>query len=321
MGIGAAYEPIPDEAASFEVLTYAADRGVTFWDTADRYGQTEATLGRWFAKTGRRADIFLATKFGAFDPSTGSKSSWSSKPSLILKALQRSLTQLQTTYIDLYYQHRVDPNVPIEVVLETLRPAVEAGTVRWLGLSECDAETLRRAKAVEGLGEKVVAVQVEFSPFSLEIEKNGLAEAAEELGVAIVAYSPLGRGMVTGKYRSRADLEKNDFRLTLPRWSDENFPRNLVVVDKIHAIAEKYGQTPSQVTLAWILSEHPTWFAIPGSRTIARLEENARAAELRLEPEALREIRKLSEDADVQGDRYGAPFTQGCIQVNEWKGE
>ena len=159
----------------------------------------EATLGRWFSKTGRRADIFLATKFGAFDPSTGRKSGWSSKPSLILKALQCSLTQLQTTYIDLYYQHRVDPNVPIEVVLETLRPAVEAGIVHWLGLSECNAETLRRAKAVEGLGEKVVAVQVEFSPFSLDIEKNGFAEAAEELGVAIVAYSPLGRGMVTGK--------------------------------------------------------------------------------------------------------------------------
>lgn len=148
----------------------------------DYFLTAEATLGRWFSKTGRRADIFLATKFGAFDPSTGSKSSWSSKPSLILEALQRSLTQLQTTYIDLYYQHRVDPNVPIEVVLETLRPAVEAGTVRWLGLSECDAETLRRAKAVEGLGEKVVAVQMESSPFSLDIGKNGLAEAAGGTG-------------------------------------------------------------------------------------------------------------------------------------------
>lgn len=163
----------------------------------------EATLGKWFEKTGRRSEIFLATKFGAFDLDLG----WSpegaiSKPSYIRKALQRSLEQLKTDYIDLYYQHIVDPSVPIEVVLETLREFVEAGKVKWIGLSECNADTLKRAKAVEGLGDKVVAVQMEFSPFTLDIEKSGFAAVADELGVSVVAFSPLGRGMASGKYVS-----------------------------------------------------------------------------------------------------------------------
>lgn len=161
----------------------------------------ELTLGKWFAETGRRSEIFLATKFGSRDPegkfNEGKRPC--STPSYIQYALQRSLKRLGTDYIDLYYQHRVDPDVPIEVVLETLRPFVENGTVRWLGLSECSEETLRRAKSVKVVGEKIVAAQMEFSPFSLQIEKDGFAKAAKELGVEIVAYSPLGRGMISGR--------------------------------------------------------------------------------------------------------------------------
>lgn len=166
------------------------------------YNAAEETLGKWFADTGRRGDIFLATKFGSRDPDgkyyDGKRPV--SAPSYIKVAVERSLKRLGTSYIDLYYQHRVDPDVPIEVVLETLRPYVENGTIRWLGLSECSAETLRRAKAVKGVGEKVIAAQMEYSPFSLQVEKDGFAKAAKELGVAIVAYSPLGRGLVSGRY-------------------------------------------------------------------------------------------------------------------------
>ena len=160
----------------------------------------ELTLGKWFNNTGRRSDIFLATKFGGRDPEGkfgGGKPI--STPSYVKFALDRSLKRLGTDYIDLYYQHRVDPNVPIEVVLEALRDAVEKGQVKWIGLSECSVNTLRRAKAVPGLGEKIIAAQMEFSPYSLDIEKDGFVKAAKELGVSVVAYSPLGRGMITGR--------------------------------------------------------------------------------------------------------------------------
>lgn len=160
----------------------------------------ELTLGKWFAETGRRSEIFLATKFGGWDPEGKFGDGKAvSTPSYVKLALNRSLKSLGTDYIDLYYQHRVDPNVPIEAVLEALREPVEKGVVKWIGLSECSVETLRRAKAVKGVGERVVAAQMELSPFSLQSEKDGFAKAAKELGVALVAYSPLGRGMASGR--------------------------------------------------------------------------------------------------------------------------
>ena len=199
---------------------------MTFWDCADIYGDStytsdvsitnwlcssllisiycilgELVLGKWFAETGRRNEIFLATKFGTFDPERkfgGGKQI--STPSYIQYALQRSLKRLGVKHIDLYYQHRVDPNVPIEIVLEALREPLEKGQIRWIGLSECSIATLKRAKAVKGVGEKLIACQMEFSPFSLHIEKSGFVEAAKEQGVAVVAYSPLARGLVTGAY-------------------------------------------------------------------------------------------------------------------------
>lgn len=158
-------------------------------------------MGEWFTKTGRRNEIFLATKFGGYDPEGKYKGGKGpvSAPSYVKSAVLRSLRELKTDYIDLYYQHRVDPDVPIEAVLEALRPFVESGQIKWLGLSECSVETLKRAKGVKGVGEKLVAVQMEFSPFELSVEKDGFAKEAEKLGVAIVAYSPLGRGMVSGR--------------------------------------------------------------------------------------------------------------------------
>lgn len=218
-GIGAFYGKTDDEAA-YKALTYAADHNVTFWDCADIYGtseiyrhiqsqladanlptcQAELTLAKWFKDTGRRSEIFLATKFGGYDPEGkfgGGKPI--STPSYIKYALDRSLKRLGTDYIDLYYQHRVDPNVPIEIVLETLREPLKKGQIKWIGLSECSINTLRRAKAVPEVGEKVIAAQMEFSPYSLEIEKSGFVQAAKDLGVSVVAYSPLGRGMISGR--------------------------------------------------------------------------------------------------------------------------
>ncbi|KAL0952446.1 hypothetical protein HGRIS_006715 [Hohenbuehelia grisea] len=258
MGIGIFYGGQTDEESSMKTLSYAADRGVTFWDTSDFYGTSEATLGKWFAKTGRRSEIFLATKFGSIDYSDPlNRRLPSSKPTYIRRQIQNSLKALQTDYIDLYYQHRVDPEVPIEVVVETLAPYVENGTIRWIGLSECSLETLRRAKSVPGVGAKVIAAQMEFNPFELTIEKNGFAAAVEEYGMGLVCYSPLSRGLVSGQYTSPDDFEDGDIRKKLPRFSAENFPKNLEVVAKLKAIADKHDATSGQVALAWILASHP----------------------------------------------------------------
>ncbi|KAJ8086659.1 hypothetical protein AAF712_001960 [Marasmius tenuissimus] len=326
MGIGAWYGKT-DEEEAFKALTYAADRGMNFWDTANIYGTSEDAIGKWFETTGRRSEIFLATKFGAFDPEGNPQDGPTSKPSHIKKSVLRSLEKLKTDHIDLYYQHRVDPKVPIEVVLETLRPFIDEGKIRYLGLSECSIETLRRAKAVPGVGDKLIAVQVEYSPFTLDIEQNGLAAAADELGVSIIAYSPLARGLVTGRFRSRADFDSNDLRLTLPRWSEENFPKNLAIVDKLKEIADQYGSSNSQIALAWILAEHPTWIPIPGSRSVERVEDNAHAAELNLPADAIKAIRTLVDNAEIAGTRnrtlawITAGMEGNCVKPEEWKGE
>ncbi|KAJ7153543.1 NADP-dependent oxidoreductase domain-containing protein [Mycena crocata] len=322
LGAGGNALSFADKSETFEMLSYAADRGVTFWDTADYYGISETIIGEWFVNTGRRSEIFLATKFGAGDLREGpNKGKICSEPSYIKQAVKRSLKMLQTTYIDLYYQHRVDPAVPIEIVLETLRPFVESGQIKWLGLSECSAATLRRAKAVPGIGPKVVAVQMEYSPFELGIESTGLLDAANELEVAVVAYSPLGRGLMTGRYRSLDDFEPGDVRRLLPRFSSDNFPKNLALLTDFEALATKYSATPSQIALAWILAQHPNFVPIPGTRAAARLEENAHSAEITLSAEDVNAIRKRVEEADVHGARHINIPEGDCIELAEWKTE
>ncbi|CCM00122.1 uncharacterized protein FIBRA_02149 [Fibroporia radiculosa] len=326
MGIGAFYGNT-DMDEAFRTLTYAADRGVTFWDTADMYGASEAVLGKWFIETGRRSEIFLATKWGGRDQTPGADPSKpNSKPSYIQHQLEKSLKDLKTDWIDLYYQHRVDPNVPIEVVLETLRPYVEGGKVKYIGLSECGIDVMKRARSVPGIGERVIACQMEFSPFELSLEKSGFVTAARELGVAVVAYSPLGRGLITGRYKSRADFDEDDRRLAFPRFSEAHFPKNLVLVDKFRAVANKYESTPGQIALAWILAEHPDFVPIPGTRSVTLLEENAKAAEIQLSSDDVKEIRATVEAAEVQGTRYPEEYLKfgmkdNCILLSEWKGE
>ncbi|EED83286.1 predicted protein [Postia placenta Mad-698-R] len=327
MGLGAFYGKRADEKQAFETLSYAADRGVTFWDTADIYGNSEETLGKWFAQTGRRSEIFLATKFGSRDltPGAANPDVPNSKPSYIKRQIENSFKALQTDWIDLYYQHRVDPEVPIEVVMETLRPYLDSGKIKYIGLSECSAEVLRRAKSVPGVGEKLIACQMEYSPFEVEIEKDGFLTTARELGVSIIAYSPLGRGLITGQFKSAKDFGPDDIRSWFPRYQGENFAKNLELADKFAAVGKKVGATPGQVALAWILAENPDFVPIPGTKTIPRLEENAKAAEVKLSAEDVKEVRKAVDAADVVGPRYPAKFMEMLAKPNlsldQWKGE
>ncbi|TRM64232.1 NADP-dependent oxidoreductase domain-containing protein [Schizophyllum amplum] len=316
MGLGAFYGT-SNETEAFNTLTYCADRGLTFWDTAEIYGSSEATIGKWFATTGRRADIFLATKW------SGTLTYCDSRPSTLQRQIEQAFAHLQTNYIDLFYQHRVDPQVPIEVVMETFRPYIESGRIKYIGLSECSKDVLKRAKAVNGMGDKVVCAQMEYSPFETEIEKDGFIDYARSLGVSVVAYSPLGRGMISGKYRSVDDFPEGDIRRLLPRFSAENFPKNLELMEKFREVARMHGATPAQIALAWILAEHPDMIPIPGSRGIERTEENARGAEITLNGDERTALRDAVDNAAVAGGRMPAEWvsTRDCIALKDWHGE
>ncbi|KAI5835124.1 Aldo/keto reductase [Schizophyllum commune Tattone D] len=316
MGFSSFYGSTTEKEA-FETLTYCADRGLTFWDTAEFYGASEELIGKWFVATGRRSEIFLATKWA------GNFEQLDSRPSTFKRQIELAFKKLQTDRIDLFYQHRVDPQVPIELVMEVFRPYVEEGRIGWIGLSECSKEVLRRAKGVKGVGEKLICAQMEFSPFETEIEKDGFIDYARSLGVSIVAYSPLGRGMISGKYKSAEDFPEGDVRRFLPRFSPENFPKNLELVDKFHTVARKLNATPAQIALAWILAEHSDMVPIPGSRGIERTEENAKGAEIVLPEEDRKALREVVDNATVAGARMPEQWalSQDCIPLEEWRGE
>lgn len=247
---------LPSEEASHATLSAAADLGVTFWDTSDFYGpnHNEELIGRWLAANpGRRDEIFLATKFGCKWSGPGQITVSGSKE-YVRMACEASLERLGVECVDLYYAHRMDPNVPIEETVGAMAELVEEGKVKYLGLSECSARTLKRACRVH----PIAAVQVEFSPFALEIEdeKIGLLKACREEGVKVVVYSPLGRGFLTGAIKSRADLDPSDVRFKLhPRFSEENFPSNLKMVEGLETMAKEKGCTPGQLALAWVMAQ------------------------------------------------------------------
>ncbi|TFK51544.1 Aldo/keto reductase [Heliocybe sulcata] len=329
MTIGGTYYGQVNEDQALQALTYAADRGLTFWDTSDAYGPSEAIIGKWVGTTGRRSEIFLATKFGAVDQTPGVANPYkqNSKPSYMRRQVENSLKALCTDYVDLYYQHRVDPEVPIEVVMETLRPYLQAGRIRYIGLCECSIEVLKRAKSVAGVGEKIIAVQMEVSPFDLEVVRSGFLDAARELGVGIVAYSPLGRGacegLITGRYKSQQDFAPDDVRQMMPRFSDKNFPKNLQLVEKFRAVGGKYNATAAQMALAWMVTTYPDIVPIPGTKDIYRLEENAKSAEIKLDMEDLKELNDAVHAADVAGARYppeyASVFNDTCIRLDAWQ--
>ncbi|RDW67581.1 aldo-keto reductase YakC-2 [Coleophoma cylindrospora] len=301
-----------DDAASLEVLTWAADHGITFWDTSDIYGPhtNELLLGKWFAETGRRKEIFLATKF-ANTMKDGQMLVRGDAP-YVKEACAASLARLGVECIDLYYQHRVDSNTPIEETVQAMAELKKEGKIRYLGLSECSERTLRRAHAVH----PIAAVQLEYSPFALEIESDqtNLLKAARELGVKIVAYSPLGRGFLTNTIKSRDDFDPKDTRVSHPRFSEENFGENLKLVETLSGLAKKKGVTPSQLVLAWVLAQGEDFIPIPGTKRVKYLEENAKAVDVKLSKEEELEIRKeIEKVGGAKGQRYPPAMLSKCF--------
>nr|A0A3B1EFQ1.1 RecName: Full=Aldo-keto reductase str7; AltName: Full=Strobilurin A biosynthesis cluster protein r7 [Strobilurus tenacellus]ATV82117.1 aldoketoreductase [Strobilurus tenacellus] len=295
LGPSGFYGVVESDDERFKVLDAAHAAGCTFWDSAHLYGDSEELIGKWLKRTGKRNDIFLATKFGITPQGVRGD------PDFVKEQCATSLERLGVDCIDLFYQHRVDPKTPIEITVGAMAELVKEGKVKYLGLSECSAKALRRAHAVH----PIAALQIEYSPFVLDIEdpKIALLETARELGVTIVAYSPLGRGLLTGQYKSPDDFEPNDFRRTIPKFSADNFPKILDVVAQLKKIGEKHNATPGQVTLAWILAQGPEFIVIPGTKKIKYLEENVGAASIKLTEEEVAAVRKLAEESEIPGDR------------------
>ncbi|KAJ2957376.1 hypothetical protein NQZ79_g6899 [Umbelopsis isabellina] len=287
-----------DDENSVKLLEKALEIGCNFWDTADIYGMGHSEKVISKVLKDHRNEVFLATKF-AID-FTGAVPRINGTPEYLRKACETSLQHLGTDYIDLYYSHRIDPTTPIEVTVGAMADLVKQGKVKFLGLSECSAETLRRAHKIH----PITAVQIEYSPWTLDHENNDLIKTCRELGVSIVAYSPLGRGFLTGQIKSLDDLEADDWRRTVPRFQGENFAKNLELADKIKAIADRKGVTASQISLSWLLAQGDDVFVIPGTRKEKYLLENMAAGDIQLSKQELDEVRKIAESFDVAGERY-----------------
>jgi len=296
-----------DDAESIATIHHALDRGVTLLDTADMYGPhtNEELVGR--AIKGRREQAFIATKFGIMrDPANPQARGVNGRPEYVRAACEGSLRRLRIETIDLYYQHRVDPGVPIEETVGAMAELVKAGKVRYLGLSEASGQTLTRACTVH----PIAALQSEFSLWTRDPEENGMLVACRRLGVSLVAYSPLGRGFLTGAIRSPDDFEADDFRRGNPRFQGENFARNLALVDEVKKLAADKGCSPAQLALAWVLAQGEDVLAIPGTRHRSRLDENLGALDVQLSASERAAIDAVFPPNAAAGDRYAGPSMQ-----------
>ncbi len=289
----------PDDDQSLRVIHRSIDLGINFLDTADVYGmgRNEELVGR--AIRDRRKDVILATKFGNVRNADASFIGVNGKPEYVHQACDASLKRLGVETIDLYYQHRVDPNTPIEETVGAMAELVKMGKVRYLGLSEAGAGTIRRAAEVH----PIAALQTEYSLWTRDVEKEVLP-TCRELGIGFVPYSPLGRGFLTGKIRKPDDLIKGDRRFIFPRFQDENFQKNLDLVSRIEQLAAKKNCKPSQLALAWLLAQGPDIVPIPGTKKMNYLEENAAAARINLSADELAEIDRHVPAGAAAGERY-----------------
>ncbi len=306
MGMSFSYGPPKDKQEMTSLLQTAVERGVTFFDTAEVYGPftNEELVGEALAPL--RKQLVIATKFGfnvspGFDP-RGMKGApgLNSQPAHIKQAVEGSLKRLKTDVIDLLYQHRVDPDVPIEDVAGAVKELIAEGKVKHFGLSEAGAKTVRRAHAVQ----PVTALQNEYSLWTRGPETNGIMEACEELGIGLVPYSPLGKGFLTGKMDATTTFESSDFRSTLPRFTPEALSANQALVDLLGRIGERLDATPAQIALAWLLAQKPWIAPIPGTTKLHRLDENLAAVDVKLTTQDLQEIESAASKIEVQGARY-----------------
>lgn len=304
MGMSWSYGPPKDKKEMISLLHAAVDRGVTFFDTAEVYGPliNEELVGEGLAPF--RGKVVIATKFGwEANPRDGGKwSALNSRPEHIKKIAEQSLKRLRVDAIDLFYQHRVDLNVPIEDVAGAVRDLIQEGKVRHFGLSEASAKTIRRAHAVQ----RVAALQSEYSLFWREPEQT-VMPTLEELGIGFVPFSPLGKGFLTGKIDSHTKFDSTDFRNTVPRFSEENRKTNQALVDVVTSFAEKKKVTPAQIALAWLLGKKPWIVPIPGTTKLARLEENLGATAFELTPADVQALEDASSSVKLEGARY-SPF-------------
>lgn len=297
MGLSFGYGPAVDKQEAIKLIRKAFELGVNFFDSAECYGPfiNETLLGEAVAPF--RDEVVLATKFGFEGGIT--TAGLNSTPNNIIAVTEAALKRLRTDRIDLLYQHRVDPNVPIEVVAETVKKLIKEGKVQHFGLSEAGAQTIRNAHAVQ----RVTALQSEYSLWWREPEQE-ILPVLEELGIGFVPFSPLGRGFIAGAINENTKFDKNDFRNLLPRFDEENIKKNQVVVDRISHFAKRKNATPAQVGLAWILAQKPWIVPIPGTTKVHRLQENLRAEELILTDQDLQEIDEAFSQIQIQGTRY-----------------
>jgi len=304
MGISFGLGPAIDKQEGIALIRAAVERGVTFFDTAEVYGPfaNEEVVGEALAPF--RKQMVIATKFGfRIDPNTGKQSGTDSRPEHIKQVAEASLKRLKTDVIDLFYQHRVDPNVPIEDVAGAVKDLIQQGKVKHFGLSEAGAKTIRRAHAVQ----PVTALQSEYSLWWREPEAE-IIPTLEELGIGFVPFSPLGKGFLTGKIDQSTKFDQSDFRNIVPRFNEENRKANQAVVDMIGRFAQQKKATPAQIALAWLLAQKPWIVPIPGTTKLHRLEENLGAVNVKLTAEDIEQLEAAAAKIPVQGERYPEAF-------------